>query len=352
MEAGTASTGGGQGRELKPLDVGQTVDAAVNLYSKNAVQLWQLVSIVIIPIAVIEMILRRVTLPASVHLLHGTFYTNGSTNNTAYALGVAISALLGLFGQLLATGAVVKLQLDAYLGRPHDIRESLEFAFGRHRLLSLLWIGIITGVMVVVGLILLILPGVYLIVALSMSVPVLILEGQRGMAAISRSMSLVSGRWWPTCGRIVVGVIMYVVAYFIIGGIGGAIAHGTTNATLFFVINGVVSALISILLAPFVAALVNVIYIDLRVRKEAVSEHVLLTGGPPTGPPPGVAALGGGPPPEQPVAEPTLEPPASEPPASELPEPPPASELPEPPPASEPPPSGPPPTEPPPSPTP
>ena len=320
MEAGTASEGGtGAPRRLKPLDVGQTIDAALNLYTKNAVQLWQLVAIVIVPIEVIEVILRRATLPGDVHLIHGTFYTSGSTNNTAYAVGLLISVLLGLFGQFLATAAVVKLQLDAYLGRPHDIRESLEFAFGRHRLLSLFWIAIITGVMVTVGLILLIVPGVYLIVALSVSVPVLILEGQRGMAAISRSMSLVSGRWWPTCGRIVIGAIIYVVAYFIIGGIGGAITHATTNATLFFVINGLVSALVSIVLAPFIAALINVIYVDLRVRKEAVNEQVLLAGAPPSEPPPGVAPLGDRPPVEEPAAEPTLEPPASEPPPGEPP---------------------------------
>jgi hypothetical protein len=339
---GVAGEGG-----LRPLDIGQTLDAAVNLYRKNAFTLWRLVAIVIVPIQVIGVLLRRVTLPSDVTLYHSTFYTHGATNSTGYSVGVLVVSLLSLFGQLLATGAVFKLQLDAYLGRPHEIRESLEYAFAGHRLLSLLWVGIIATVMIVVGLILIIVPGIYLFVALSVAVPVLMLEGQRGMAAISRSMSLVSGRWWPTLGRLIVGLILYIVAVFVIGAIAGAIAHSTTNATLFLVINGAVGALISILLAPFFAAIINVTYIDLRVRKEGVDHGTLVSGEvPPV--PSGVEPLPAGPATAPPPAAP---PPAAPPPAAPLPgepatAPPPADPPPGEPPASQPPP----PSQPPPSP--
>jgi uncharacterized membrane protein YeaQ/YmgE (transglycosylase-associated protein family) len=304
MEAGTAPGGVAGEGALRPLDIGQTLDSAVNLYSKNAITLWKLVAIVIVPIEVIEVLLRRVTLPSDVFLRHGTLYTHGNTSSTASSVALLVVALLGLFGQLLATGAVFKLQLDAYLGRPHEIRESLEYAFGRHRLLSLLWVGIISTVMIVVGFILIIIPGIYLLVALSLAVPVLMLEGQRGMGAISRSMSLVSGRWWPTFGRLLVGLILYIVAVFIIGAIAGAIAHSTTNVTLYEVIQGLVGALISILLAPFFAAIINVTYIDLRVRKEGADHGTLIAGGPPSGPPPGVPPLTVEPLPAAPVTDP------------------------------------------------
>lgn len=278
MEAGTPAPDVTGASPLRPLDIGQTIDAAINLYTKNAVQLWQLVALVIIPIEIVEVILRRVTLPSDVFLHNGTLYTHGATSTSASDVALIVVGLLGLFGQLLATGSVFKLQLDAYLGRPHEIRESLAFAFARHRLLSLLWVGVIATLMVIVGLILLIIPGVYMFVAVSVAVPVLLLEGQRGMAAISRSMTLVSGRWWQTFGRLLVGLIMYVVAVFAIGAIAGAIAHGTSNVTLYEVINGLVGAVISIVLAPFIAALVTVVYIDLRVRKEGVDPGVLLSG--------------------------------------------------------------------------
>jgi hypothetical protein len=321
------------GDRLKPLDVAQTLDAAVDLYAKNAVMLWQLVAIVIVPLTVIAVVLVRVTVPGDVHLHNGSLYSHGTTSAGAYYLAVGIVALLGLLGLLLATGAVFKLQLDAYLGEPHDIRKSLRFAFARHRLLSLLWIDIIATVMIGVGLILLVIPAIYLFVALSVAVPVLMLEGQKGMAAISRSINLVAGRWWPTFGRLLVPLVIYIVSSSLIRSIGTAISSGTTNITLFEVINGVVQAVIWIAFAPFIAAIINVTYIDLRVRKEGADHGTLMAGGPPSGPPPGVVPLPveplSGPPsaatpptmtpPAPPAEPPPGEPPPSEPPGSQPP---------------------------------
>jgi hypothetical protein len=315
MEAGTASGVAGRGA-LRPLDIGETLDAAVNLYSKNAVKLWTLVAVVVIPIEALVVIIRRLTLPSGVFVRNGSLYTFGSTSTSAYSVGLLVGAVLGLFAYLLATGAVFRLQLDAYLGRPTDVRSSLDFALGRHRLLSLLWVGIITTVMVAVGLILIIIPGIYLFVAVAFAIPVLMLEGLRGMGAISRSMSLVSGRWWPTFGRLLVGLILYIVGVVLVGVIGAAITHGVSSVSLYLIINGIVAIVISVFFAPFIAALINVTYIDLRVRKEGVDHGTLLSGGTPTGPPSGVAPLSD---PAPPAPAPPTEPPAGGPPPSQPP---------------------------------
>ena len=160
---------------------------------------------------------------------------------------------------------------------------------------------------------LLVIPGVYLFVALAFAVPVLLLEGLRGMGAISRSMSLVSGRWWATFGRLLVGLILFIVAAFVVGLIGSAITHGVSSVSLYLIINGIVSIIVAVFLAPFYAALINVTYIDLRVRKEAIDHDTLISGATPTGPPPGVQPLS--------AAAPASEPPASQPPPSEPPPP-------------------------------
>jgi hypothetical protein len=156
--------------------------------------------------------------------------------------------------------------------------------------------------MVGIGFVLLIIPGVYLFVALAFAIPVLMLEGLRGMTAISRSMSLVSGRWWPTFGRLLVGLILYIVAIFLVGVIGSAITHGVSSVSLYLIINGIVGIVVSVFIAPFYAALVNVTYVDLRVRKEGVSNEVLVSGATPTGTPPGVEPLPGSAPAQQPPA--------------------------------------------------
>ncbi len=296
---------------LKPLDIGQTLDSAVNLYTKNAAKLWTLVAVVMVPIYAIDVIIRRLTLPSGVFVHNGSLYTFGNTSTSASNVGLIVGGVLGLLGYLLATGAVFKLQLDAYLGRPASVRESIDYVVGRHRMLSLLWVGIIETLMVAVGFVLIIIPGIYLFVALAFAVPVLMLEGLRGMGAISRSISLVSGRWWPTFGRLLVGLILYVVAAFLVGAIGSAITHGVSSVSLYLIINGIVSIVLAVFLAPFYAALINVTYIDLRVRKEGIDHDALLSGGAPAGPPAGVEPLSG--------VTPATEPPASQPPSSDPP---------------------------------
>jgi hypothetical protein len=290
MDAGTAPTGVRGRRPLRPLGVAETLDAAVGLYSKNHVKLWSLVAVVLVPVYALVAIILKLTVPDGSFVEGGVLHVG---NTAAFDVGVAFSVALGVFGYVLATGAVFKLQLDSYLGRPTDIRASFDYAFGRHRLLSLLWLGIIATVLIAVGLVLLVIPGIYAFVAVAFAIPVLMLEGLRGMTAIGRSMTLVADRWWATFARLLVGVLLAGVATYAVDRIGSAITDGVSSISLFLIINGIVGIVAAVFIAPFYAALVTVTYVDLRVRKEGIDEETLLSGATPTGPPPGVERLPG-----------------------------------------------------------
>ena len=73
---------------------------------------------------------------------------------------------------------------------------------------------------------------------------------------------------------------MYIVALIIIGVIAGVIERGVsvTNVTLFVTIAGIFQAVIVIFVTPFIAAAITVLYIDLRVRKEALDIELLADG--------------------------------------------------------------------------
>jgi hypothetical protein len=278
---GAVPTGGeAGGQSLRALSVGETLDVALKLYRRNAVSLWTIVAVVIIPLEIIDVIVRRVTLPSDVFVHNGQLYTftSGSSSSSSGTVALILISLLGLFGQLLSHGAGFKLLLDSYLGRVADVGQS--FAFASHRLLSLLWLSILATILIVIGFILIILPGIWLLVSFSVAVPVLMLEGLGGFSALSRSMSLVRGRWWATFGRLISVLLMYVVALIVIGIIAGAIEKGVsiTNVTLFVTVAGILQALILIFVTPFVAAAITVIYIDLRVRKEALDIEILASG--------------------------------------------------------------------------
>jgi hypothetical protein len=325
MEAGQAM-GSGYGRPggLRPLSVGETLDAAIKVYAGNAVKLWEAVAIVVIPLEIIQLIIRRATLPSGVFVHDGQLYTTTLNGSTGGLLPVLLVALIGVLAQLLSTGAVFKLVLDSYLGGTPDLSES--YAFAKTKVFSLLWLSILIGVFVAIGFVLLIIPGIYILVATSVAIPVLMLEGITGFQAIRRSAALVSHRWWATFGRLVTAFLLVGIASAIIGVISGGLssALSVSNVTLFLTISALLSAVVTILTTPFTAGVLTVIYIDLRVRKEALDIELLAGeagsggaaaaaggaaaaaggaafGGPaapaPGGPPPGAPAFGGPPPP-------------------------------------------------------
>jgi hypothetical protein len=285
MEAGHP-TGYQYGRGgLRPLSVGETLDTAVELYTGNAVQLWTAVAVVVIPLQLIELIVRRATLPSGVFVHDGALYTTSLNGSTGGLLPVVLVGLIGVLANLLAVGAVFKMLLDGYLGRTPDWRES--FLFARTKFLSLLWIAILASVVVIIGFVLLIIPGIYALVAVSVAVPVLMMEGVTGFSALGRSHALVRGRWWATLARELAGLLLIAVAAIVIGAITGALSSGlsVSNVTLFLFINAVLAAISAILTTPFVSAVTVVVYIDLRVRKDALDLELLAgAAGEPAGP--------------------------------------------------------------------
>jgi hypothetical protein len=280
-EGGYAPSGG---QRLRPLGIGETLDWAIKLYRNNAVTLWKIVSVIIVPLQIIDVIVRRVSLPSDVFLQDGTLYTR-TGQSTGDVIALLLVTLLVLIGSLVATGATLRALVDAYLGHPTDWRTSLEHA--RTRAGSLIWLAVLTAVLTIIGFFLLFVPGLWFIVAVSVAVPVLMVEGASGFAAMKRSINLVDTRWWATFWRLLAAYLLLGVAIFGLSALVSAVGNGITNVTLFLVLGGAINAVVSILLSPFVAAVITVIYVDLRVRKEALDIELLAgsfdaSGQPPT----------------------------------------------------------------------
>jgi hypothetical protein len=126
----------------------------------------------------------------------------------------------------------------------------------------------------------LILPGIWLAVALSVSVPALLLERIRPFAAMRRSFRLVRGRWWPTFAVLLVGYLLIGIIGAIVQGIvmvvPSVIADGNT---LVGAVGAVVGGTLgSVLTTPYSAAVITLVYFDLRVRKEGLDLQLIAAG--------------------------------------------------------------------------
>lgn len=240
------------------------LDAGIKIYRNKFATMLKAVAVVIVPVQVLN-VLITLSLP-------DTSITAGATTTSSDSEWAGVAALLlilmiNIVSSALAEAACLKAVSDTYLGTETGWRASLRFGF--RRLGSLLWLTLIHGVIVLLGFVACIAPGVWLYVAWSVAVPVLLIEGTRGFGALGRSFNLVRRRWWPTAGILLLANLL---ATAVAAGIGllalPLLIAGRDNEFVYDLANGVFGAVASVLTIPFVAAVVAVIYFDLRVRKE------------------------------------------------------------------------------------
>jgi hypothetical protein len=260
---------------LRPLRIGEVLDVSIKLYARNWKTLLALVAVVAVPLQVISTLVSLSTAPdaRTVQTSFGTTRT-GYDLSPGYYAGIGVVTLIALVVGILATAACFKAVSDAYLGEKPAIRPSL--AFVARRLHSVLWVTLLFYLLVAIGLVLLIVPGIYLAVAFIVAIPALLFEDVRGFKALRRSRRLVKGRWWATFGAIAIGYIMSSVLGNILQGLIVAPVFGTgAGDTARIVANGFASVLSAVVVTPFQAALATVIYYDLRVRKEGFDLQLL-----------------------------------------------------------------------------
>jgi hypothetical protein len=123
---------------------------------------------------------------------------------------------------------------------------------------------------VLAGLILFIIPGIWIAFSLSMVLPVIALEDARPSQALNRSFQIVRGRWWPTAGFLLVVGLLGSVA----GGLLQLVALPlltvgdlSIGAGLGFVASLVVQGFI----VAAIAVMATAWYVDLRARTEALT---------------------------------------------------------------------------------
>jgi hypothetical protein len=250
---------------LRPLGIGEILDAALAVYRRHALPLWKITAVVLaLPAALTGVI------AVAEHQIDES--DASGTDGSLILLNLG-TQFIGLLATFLATAAAYRLVADAYLGRPVDPGASLRF--GARRFGSVLWVSLIAALGILVGLILLVIPGIYLAICWSVAVPVLLGENLRGRAALSRSRALVRQRWWQCLGVLLVTILLVLIVSLALGFVITGIVGSSENEFLIFLSQGVVTLITEALVLPFQVAVTTVLYIDLRVRKEGFDVQLL-----------------------------------------------------------------------------
>ena len=131
-------------------------------------------------------------------------------------LGLVIGGLASIVGTFWLQGALVEAVRDVRDGK-QDLSIGEIFARVRPRLPALIVAGILAGIGIVIGLVLLIVPGLFLLTIWSLIVPAIVIEGKSAGESFGRSRELVSGNGWNVFGVIVITIAAVIVASIIVG---------------------------------------------------------------------------------------------------------------------------------------
>ena len=154
---------------------------------------------------------------------------------------ITLTIATGLIGWVvgsMAQGISIKFTSDFLEKGQANLQTS--FSFAASRILSILAVSIITGVLIFLGALALIIPGIILAIMFSLVVQTIIIEDTGALESLARSRRLVSGRWLKTFALLLVLYIMV----GIVTGIGVAIG------TPFGLAGTLVSSLITALIQP------------------------------------------------------------------------------------------------------
>lgn len=181
---------------------------------------------------------------------------------------LVLSGLVSWIVITVANGVAVKYTSDLLEKGEASLQESFNFAISR--LPSLLAGGAITGILVFLGVLCLVVPGVIIAIMLALVVPVIIIEQKDALDSLGRSRRLTSNRW----GKTFVLLFLVFVISVILGLVGNAIGDIFAPSKTF------VSAIVSAFVQPIYPLSLTLLYYSMAAR-----EGPLAPPSPPTAPP-------------------------------------------------------------------
>ncbi|CAL9312759.1 glycerophosphoryl diester phosphodiesterase membrane domain-containing protein [Streptomyces sp. SudanB52_2052] len=297
---------------LRPLGVGEILDGAVSTMRTH----WRTVLGISLTVAVLTEVI--------VVLFQGLVLDDSSTealddpsatlSELSRAMGDAllnssVIFVISLVGTVIATALLTTVTSRAVLGKSVTIGEAWRDArpqvlklFGLICLLLLITAGIVTvgtlpGILIaaagstgpgvaltVLGVIGAGIVALWLMIRFSLASPALMLEKQGIKKAMSRSAKLVRGTWWRIFGiQLLATIIANVVASIIVipftflaaalsgDGITGWLNTGVASlGWTFLIVSGIGSVIGSMITFPITAGVTVLLYIDQRIRREAL----------------------------------------------------------------------------------
>jgi glycerophosphoryl diester phosphodiesterase family protein len=310
---------------LRPMSIGDLLDAAFRLYRRHFLTFIGIVALLQVPMAILQVLaqipytqaLQRFTARPVVPRPGATFLDFFPLREMLpyYGLLIILTVVQYLVVYNLMTGALANAISRSYLGQPVSILSA--YSLGGKRIMSLIaaslapfliglalvlvgagcviaalsTIGVRSGessnvaltiiaALGMFGLVLLLIAAALLVyVRLLLATQAIVLEGRGPLEGLTRSWRLVGQSFWRTLGIVLlVFAFAYIIALIVqlpvlaVFALSGAMF---SNIMLYQIVNLLVAYLVLILILPLQFAIFTLLYYDLRVRKEGYDMEVL-----------------------------------------------------------------------------
>ncbi|MDF6020668.1 glycerophosphoryl diester phosphodiesterase membrane domain-containing protein [Streptomyces sp. JH34] len=295
---------------LRPLGVGEILDGAVSTMRTH----WRTVLGISLTVSVIAeiaiILLQRYLLPEQESLDPNATGSEAIRQATDSAQSQLINStpgtVIAMIATLFTTSILTVVISRSVLGRGVTLSEAWSEA--RPRLLPLLGLTLLlslmsAGIMAVgllpglalgsgagglaltfLGFLASVLVALWLMIRFTLAAPALMLERQPVLTSLRRSAKLVKGNWWRTFGILALTYLLVIVLALIItipfgiiavtldsGGLSEFLDNNPTNfGWPFLIVTGIGEVIVSTLAYPFMAGVMALLYVDQRIRREAL----------------------------------------------------------------------------------
>jgi hypothetical protein len=233
----------------RPRDITALFGEALGVYFRHALVFIALSAAVVVPVHLIVL---------GIGLEQFTAAYDESPSAAEAAISTVVEFLV--VAPLITAICIHALRAVASGGRPGA---GQSFVAGFEAFTPLFFAVLLAAAGIVLGLLLLIVPGIYLFVRWFFVPQAVVLERARGPEALSRSSAVVQGYWWRTFGLVVMVNLAAALPALVFAAPFTALASSTDRA-LWSMIGTICAGTVT---TPFVALFSTLLYHDLRARR-------------------------------------------------------------------------------------
>jgi len=238
----------------QPQTIGETLDTGFKLYFKSFTQIF-----------FISLIMN------SLWLINSLVFGPGALQDKVVAEDVA--GILGLVAVLVLVYLIFQVAIIHRINNfAHNTTANVSesFQLGMKIFLPMVLATILNVLILMVGFVLLIIPGIALAIYLMLYPIALVTESRGPLDSLQRSMDLVKKNWWRSMLIVTVVMIVYSILYSVVViGFSVSIAiNPPEDVNEYAIVFDLVGAIIGTLLGPLAFSMLIVLFNDLKIRRE------------------------------------------------------------------------------------